>query len=201
MAARPERPLRLPRRRVPARSSFWALRAIGPIRAISTGGWIIRIGRSHAAARTVHSIAATDPAGAGAPGEIRDKLVVVAQWNVELCRADVGVAGHCDGDMGNLPVADSGIASQRHNAFLVDGHNARRDLEILPQNLPFSCAFRLQYFAVWLGYCRNQPRLLSRSDSRAFRLAGFDGHDGSLLQVDPHPQPDLNGGTPAQRHQ
>ena len=159
--------------RVSSGSPILSIRAVAPVRAVSARGWIIRIHRTHTAARAVRSIAAVHPAGAAASGEIRYEVVVVPQGNIEL-GAEGWMARHCDGDMRQLSLADPGIMAKGHNAFLVDGYNICCNLEILPQDLSMTCAFRLYDLAVWLSYCHHQRRLLSRRDARAFWQVGLD---------------------------
>ena len=109
------------------------------------------------------------------------------------------MAGHRDGDMRYLPIAHPRISRQPHVAFLVSRHDCRRYRNLAPQDLPFALSFRHQYRAVRLRELHHQRQLLSRSDCRTFRQAGLHGRQGSLGQVNPHPQLDLYRRTPAQR--
>jgi hypothetical protein len=92
---------------------------------------MVRIVRAGAAVHAVRSIHAVSTAGAGAAGEVRDELAVIAHGNIKIC-ADVRMAGHGDGDMRELPVADPGILGKGQNAFLVGDDDTWRDREVLP---------------------------------------------------------------------
>jgi hypothetical protein len=108
------------------------------------------------------------------------------------------MAGHGDGDMRHLPIAGSGIPREGRNAFLVGGYDTRRYLEFLPHHLPLALSFRHQYFAVRLGKCHHQRRLLARRDPRAFRQAGLDRREGRLVQINFPAKPDLQRCAPIQ---
>src|SRR5437660_1413921 len=111
------------------------------------------------------------------------------------------MAGHRDGDMRHLAVANPGIPRKGHNAFLVGGHDTCHYLEIIPHILSLALPFGHQYLAVRLGHYHDHGRLLSGRDSRAFRQADLDGRDGSLVQVNLPSQLDLQGRAPTQRKQ
>ena len=135
MASRSKRDSNLDWRRVASGPSIAAVGAARSVPSISAWRWIIRIGRSTAAAGARHSIAAVAAAGAAAAGEIRCEFKVVAHRYIELRRGDIGMARGRDADMPQLAVADPRIGRKRNNAFLVNLDNRCSHLEVFPKNL------------------------------------------------------------------
>ena len=98
MASRSECYQHLYWRPVSSTPTFSTIRAAGAVCAISAGTRIVRVNRPGAAVHTVRSIHSVETAGAFAAGEICAEVAVVTQGNIEI-DAQIGMAGHCDGDV------------------------------------------------------------------------------------------------------
>jgi len=126
--------------------------------------------------------------------------VVVPNGNVEI-RADARMAGHCDGDMCHLPFADSGIPRKGRNTFLIDWSRHWPILRGPSTYLPWPCPSvtnTLPSGAVnWTTSGNFCPGAIPWP---LLRLACMD-EDGSLVQVNFHPQLDPQGRAATQRKQ
>ena len=85
--------------------------------------------------------------------------------------------------------------------LLIDGHDTGRYFEVLPHHLSLALPFRHQYLAVRRRQLDHQRQLLPGRDSLAVTQVGLYGRDGSLRQVNFHPQFDPHGRAASQRKQ
>src|SRR5579863_9993048 len=127
------------RRRVAPLSTILSVGTVGAIAAVSTGRRIIGIAGARRAADAVGAVQAIHTADARTARKVRDVLLVIAQWNVEI-GSEVGMAGHGDRDVGYFAVTDTGILGKRNDALLIDGHDGSCDFKFLPHNLALAFA-------------------------------------------------------------
>jgi len=76
-----------------------------------------------------------------------------------------------------------------------DGHDTGRYFEVLPHHLSLALPFRHQYLRP-APSIDHQRQLLPGRDSLAVTQVGLYGRDGSLVQVNFHPQLDPQGRQP-----
>lgn len=179
-------------RRVRSIAAILAVRAIGAAGAVAAGRGVIRVRGAWAAAGAVAAIETTGTAHAGTAGEIGEERDVVAKRNIEL-GAEIGMARDGNGNVAGFAVTDSGIASERDDAFLVGFDDSGGEREVLPLNFAAALAFGAQDFAVGLRDGDNERGLLSGSEVRTFRQGGVDGGDRDLGEVDAHAEFDSHG--------